>query len=183
MKILLGLSMAFIVLAVPCFAHPSERPFYGQPQATVGGEQEGLEWFKEEFPEKYEQLMELREKNPQKFRMQAMRLKKGWRMFHRLREEDPEAYEMFKEMFKLQEQVRDLAESYKKEDSEKEKQEIRQKMENLLSEAFDMKLKLGERRLQKLEERLSKLADFLQKRKEHKEKIIQQHLAELIGGE
>lgn len=194
MKWLTGWLVTLVLLVSTSYAQPPEKSFHAPPLLEqpfhrgpeVGkakGTEKSLEWLKEEFPEKYEKLMQLKEEKPHKFRMQAMRLRKRLGMLNRLKKEDPKAYEMSKELFRLEEEVRELAENYKKAETLQQRDEIKNEIQEILDEAFNLKLTLGKRRLQNLEGKLAELQEFLRNRKEHKEEIITRRLEELLKEE
>ena len=129
----------------------------------------------EESSRKSPEFMQIKDKNPQRFERKDM--------LQRLEAEDPETYAMYKELSELDGKARELAEKYNAESSSKEKEKIKNEIQGVLNEAFDLKLVIGERRLNQLEEKLSKLEKFAEMRKSHKDEIIKKHLENLLQQE
>lgn len=193
MKRLLICLVAFFITATILYAQPRGESSDRYPQAPgMTGEEsfqtpkaigeEEWQWIKEEFPEKYEKLMQLKEKNPQGFEKEGMQLRRLV-MLRRLKTEDPEAYAMSKKLFELEEKAAGLAEEYKKESSLKQKEKIKGEIQGALNEAFDLKLTIEERKLNGLKDKLSELEKSLEKRKSNRDEIIGKHLEGLLQEE
>ena len=175
MKKLVFYLVTFLIASTILYAQPAgEFPRRSPQEPKVTGE-EGLQWLKEKSPEKYEKLIQLKDKNPQRFEREDM--------LQRLETEDPETYAMYKKLSELDGKTRELAEKYNAESSSIEKEKIKNEIQGVLNEAFDLKLAIGERRLNHLKEKLSELEKFAETRKSRKDEIIKKHLKNLLQQE
>ncbi len=127
---------------------------------------------KEESPEKYGEFIQVKEEG---FKREDM--------LQRLETEDPETYAMYKKLSERDGKARELAEKYNAESSSIEKEKIKSEIQGVLNEAFDLKLAIGERRLNHLKEKLSELEKFAETRKSRKDEIIKKHLENLLQQE
>ncbi|MFH1547685.1 MAG: hypothetical protein ABID32_00010 [Candidatus Omnitrophota bacterium] len=96
---------------------------------------------------------------------------------------DPEMQKMMKQMQELNQEAMELAKEYKEETSQRNKEKIKSKMEGILDKAFDLRLEIGEKGVEKLKDKVAELEESLQKRKSSKDEIIENHLKKLLGEE
>ncbi len=143
-----------------------------------------LERLKDKDPEKYEDLMRLKEETPDLFREKLReyigefiknRREKG-------REEmDPETRERMKEIGGLEKQSMELAKQYRGAETDEEKQSIAEDLKPVLVRVFDMKLLNQQKIVERLEKKLEEFKEHLKKREGSRSKIIQSRFDELTG--
>jgi hypothetical protein len=140
-----------------------------------------MERLKEQDPERYEELMRLREENPGLMheRLKEFGKKLGERRMGKA--QDPELREKFKELMALEKKAREFAGQYRKAETEEEKKRAGGDLKSVLVKAFDLKLVTQEKGVQQLEKRLKELKELLEKRKAAREEIIQNRFDELTG--
>jgi len=138
-----------------------ERPFERERQL--------LARFREENPEKYEELMRLREEDHDAFRREVGKL-----MSRRFRQ-GPEG------VLPEEAKVHELAEKYHAAKSEEEKAAAKAELDESVGRVFDARVKEREMRLEKMEQQLQRLRALIEDRKEHRDDICRARVEELTA--
>jgi len=100
-----------------------------------------------------------------------------------LRESDPEAFEMFQQIKKLEKEARKLAQSYFQTDSPDRQGEIQTELREILTEALTMKFELTERKTEDLLHRLEEMRTKNDDRKMHLDEIVSEYIDRLVHEE
>ena len=123
-----------------------------------------VETLKEEEPEEYERLMELRREDPDAFRQEIRE-----RIREKIEDRMPESAR----------ECQKLRQKYHEADNDREKEEIREDLEDAVEDAFEERLERQEELVDDLEEKLDKLRDRIRKRKDNKDEIIEVRVEQL----
>jgi len=148
---------------------------------TEAQEKEVLEYINENDPETYQELCELKEKHPHMYRNILCKKMRIVKQLNRMKEKDPEQYEILKAADELETAARKLTQDYKNATEEKEKKQVKTELTTALNKLFDLKQQKGAQNIEKLEEKLTKLKSHLEKRSAQKTAIVERRLNELIG--
>jgi hypothetical protein len=144
-------------------------------------EQEFLEYIQEYMPYEYDDVVELKEKNPVEYHK---KLKDGMHRMHymkQLKEDDPDAHDRIIKMAKLEQQSLRLSKQYRKEENAGKKEGIKAELLQILDSIFNIRQENKEKEVKRLELKLEELKTTLKKRKDVKQEIIQNRLNKLIG--
>jgi len=137
-----------------------------------------LKKLKENNPEEFERLMNLRRENPMAFRKEIhKRFKKQFKKEH------PEAFKKMQEMKEIRKEISKLSKEYNKCEDEKAKAEIKNKIEELVNKSFDITQELREKEIANLEKRTKGLRKKLRKRVKNKKDIVNLRVKGIIDGE
>jgi len=184
--VLFGLALS---LSPPAFARPpmGGPGFRGPPPREIPMDSEAraereaalLEWVRQQSPERYERLLEMRRLRPEAYRL-ALRKAAGAR---RMAERDPEAFEMMKRSRELRAEIADLGDEIG-ELPKRQRAEAREDLEDLAGELFDLHIALEHRRIEhrrarleeaeeRIEEAEARLDEETAARDEHVERIVE----------
>jgi hypothetical protein len=94
---------------------------------------------------------------------------------------DPEMTETVKADEAKGKEVLELVKQYKAAAGEAPRAEVKEKLETLVNEHFDIRQKRRELEISRLEERLAQIRAALEKRNEARQLIVDRHIAELLG--
>ena len=94
--------------------------------------------------------------------------------------DDPEMRELIKRNFELEHQARRLASEYEAA-PEPRKDEIKQEVEKLVNEQFDVRQQRRHLELKRLEEQLQELREAVKQREESRKKLIDRRVSSLLG--
>jgi Spy/CpxP family protein refolding chaperone len=165
----------------PPHGRHSERggrgPHGGRPALQRGAER-AMEWLREEHPEKFKKLAQLRRENPREFREQV-----GDCMREYFKQQHPEMVEHFKTQRKQEQQLRKLAEKHRQTEDQEQRAAVETQMRALLEQSFDDRQQARGAELKKLEERLEEFRATLKAREDNKAEMIDLRLKGLIEGE
>ncbi len=166
------------------WASPDGRPGMRGDKGMAGrgqGLQRVMERLKENNPEKYEELMKLREENPELLhqRLREFGKKLGERRMGKAA--DPELREKMKETMELEEKAQELGSQYRQAASEEEKEKAVVQIMATVVKIFDIKLAAQEKGVKNLEKKLRELKELLEKRKAARDEIIQKRVDWLTG--
>ncbi|MCM8526495.1 MAG: hypothetical protein NE327_08270 [Lentisphaeraceae bacterium] len=134
------------------------------------GERHWLYEMKEKNPEKYEELMKLRESDPEAFR-QKMVQEFSQRYRHRGDRDDP-----------IRKEIGEILKKYKDASSEEEKSELKEQLRAKLEESFDKDQKKRLEMAAKLEGHLKEVKSQIEERESKKSSIIDGKVEYLIQG-
>lgn len=101
--------------------------------------------------------------------------------YERLKDYDPEMYELWKADADLERQTSELGERYRRAPQEVERTKIFEELKQLVAKHFDIRQKKRELELKRLEEQLDRMKDSVAKRLQSKEEILRGRLDELIS--
>jgi septal ring factor EnvC (AmiA/AmiB activator) len=100
----------------------------------------------------------------------------------RMKEHDPEMYELLKQDNDFDRDSRSLAEKVRKlATGVKDREKLETELKELVQKHFDVRQKRREIELKRVEEQLSRLRDSIKTRLEGREESIRRRLAELVG--
>jgi len=139
-------------------------------------EQGLLERIRENAPERYKALLDMKQNDPKRYRRTLMGL---GRVLHDA-EKDPAAMDRFFEITDLHHDLRELAEGYG-ELSSREQSTRRKEMEATTLQLFELKQEKRQARLAQLEERLGELKDEIAQRARNKNELIEDHVDNLVS--
>jgi hypothetical protein len=140
-----------------------------------------LKQVEKDDPEFYTELINLKEKMPGEFQNIIRDLIEESRGLQELKDHDPEAYKEALKTKSLERKERQLSRKYRESKNDAEKKDIEADLKPVLDELFDLHLKQRQREVKRLEEQLAKIKQDIEERKENKDKIIENRLADLIG--
>lgn len=146
--------------------HQEERNEF--PGRRHGRGPEWIERFREENPEEFNRLMEVRRQNPDKFRQEIRE-----RMKDRLRERGDRVGN------EEERELRELAKAYHTAESEAEKAELKAEIKEVIYAVFDERMERATDRLERMEQELDRLRDRLEKRRRNREEICLERVEEL----
>ncbi len=129
-----------------------------------------MQHFKEANPEQYEELMQLREKDPQAFRERMRDV-----MRQQLAGRDGEK----NRMRELSERQRDLARQYQEAEDPERKEQIRTELREVVEKAFDERVEYHRDRLERMEKEIERLKDHIKQRVSLKDEIVERRISEL----
>lgn len=155
---------------------PQREVLYLTPEQ----EEEALEYVKEHYPERLEELEPLETRKPEKYKAGLSRAYRELTYLERLKENEPERYERVLQEKKLESQARQLAQAFEEADEAK-KAEIKTEMKTVLARAFDLRQQNRQYEIQRLEAKLQELKENNQVRLDNKERIIEKRLEEMLG--
>jgi len=140
-----------------------------------------VDFLKDVDPGMLEELEKMRDRNPERFGDVLGRAMRQMREMTRLREENPEAFEQEVRRRELDRDVRELAESYRKEEDEGKKAEMKQRLRAAFEEIFDSQIAQRKRSLEELQERMERYRKTLEKRQQNRDAIIEERMKDLTG--
>ena len=153
------------------------RPGFG-----AGGIPEQLAEFLEQVnPNMLEELREMRNRDPNRFRQAIGRAFQQMREMTRLKEEDPAAFEERMRVNEVEREIRDLARTLREGEDNEKKAEAKQRLRTALGEVFDMQMTQREREIEAMQKRLEEYRGILEKRRANKEAIIESRLKDMAG--
>ena len=144
-------------------------------------EAEALNFINQTDSKRAEELMVLKERSPENYRIQLSLAFREMRELQRLKEDDPERYERVVKEKELNRKSYELVELYRKTTSEEEKKSIRTQLENLLDTLFDYRQMNREEEIERLEKQVAELKEINNKRIASKKEIVLNRLAEMLG--
>ena len=95
--------------------------------------------------------------------------------------EEPERYQEAIELRKFSRESTRLAETFRKSESENEREKIKKELYQILNQLFDLREKEKELEVERIKKNLERLQKEIQERKTNKEQIIQQRMNQLTG--
>ncbi len=98
----------------------------------------------------------------------------------RLRERDPEMYELHQRDLELERACHELSEEYARA-GEARREDIREELNTLVGEHFEVRQQRRTIELERLEKELSRLRESIEARQDAREMVIERRLKELLG--
>ncbi len=162
------------------------RPGFGRgepwPEPLTSEETEELMAFmKEHFPDRHEQLNDIRETNPQAFRRMLFRYSRPLMHILRVNRQDPEMAKVMIAEHRVETELFEKRKAYREARTDMERQELLTQTRKLLEQSFDLKQQRLEMEIDRLRKRLDEQAKRVQERKNNKEKIVEVEILRLKG--
>ncbi len=171
---------------------PMEEPRHREPRPGFEGREPGpglhpeqieriLRAIREIEPRKAEELERLRERDPDRFLHMIRETGEHVRRIHELRERNPEEFERFMRVRRMEEETERLAGEIRRTDSADEREKMTAKLREQLNELFDLREAGREREVKELEKRLVELRKILKERRERKAEIVKRRMEQMMG--
>lgn len=160
------------------------RPMWRRNAEGRGGPMAGEELrdlVEQIMPGRFEQLMQLRKTNPDRFRQTVMGLMQKKRQLDALKERDPAAYERTITQLTLEAKAQEIAEAARKADNEEGKKAAKDKLAEVVSQLFDIQCETLQQTIEDQTKRIGEMKQLLEKRRASKDKIVQRRVDELTG--
>lgn len=158
-------------------AQPQQDVLYLTPEQ----EREAIEYIREVYPDRVENLLAIKERRPLLYRRFLSRGYREMRHLEELKEKDPERYDQRMEEKRLDEDARNLARQYRESDDESEKARLKDELKVLLDRIFDYRQRNRQFEIEKLERRLAELKETNQQRLDNKDEIVRRRLDQMLG--
>ena len=133
-----------------------------------------LEWLKENYPEKAENLAKLREENPDLFNRQMRVNRRKYRRIAEVSKENPELANVLKQDLTLKEKRDKILRKIKAATDKKQKQQLISELQGVVGNRFDLLLKRRQITYEQMLKQLEKLKKEVKKHeaelKKHKDK-------------
>lgn len=150
----------------------------GRPSRT----REILEELRTQNPQEYKRMLELRKKNPAQFRRQLLKMFRERKPFQPKREFSPQQERLLAEAERLRARIEDLLETIPHIEEEG-KDTYTQQLKTLLSQEFDIRMRLREQEILDLQKQLEERKAQFKKRQQNKKSIVEKRMKELLGDE
>ncbi len=154
---------------------PMMRPLSEDEQQQVRA------WLKEFEPDRLAKLDHVQRENPEMFMMLLTDTFFEMKKIQEMKERDPDSYERITKERKLDVQCRQLAEKYRKLEEETQKAQVRNELQVLLNQLFDLRESMRGQEVKDLENRLNELRQTLEKRRSNKVLIVENRLKQMLG--
>ncbi|MEM7391413.1 MAG: hypothetical protein AAF492_03615 [Verrucomicrobiota bacterium] len=154
-----------------------QRPMATRPMAT----REAWEFAKRHLPHAVDDLERLERENPEMFRRKLEEIHKHMGELHRIRQHSPDVAEALLHAEKMEHESRKIAHMIGREKESGKRQEMTEKLEGILGQIFELRLKEGEFHLEQLEREISNVRDRLNRRKENRKRILEHRLTTLLA--
>ena len=162
----------------------AERPAEQDPPPAPAGaqlshaqEQELLEVIQRRFPHRYEQLTELRDSNPDRYRQVMAR---WYRRYEQWQAMGPDIQRLEMARQELEIQSTQLVQRWRQAADNETKQQVEAQLRQVLTKRFDIEHDLHAKRLEHMAEQLEQLRREHAERAERRSEIIQQELNSLL---
>lgn len=154
--------------------------------AVAGGASEEqvkefLAFLKEDNPEKYKELMEMKDLKPQLYRRVLFEGIQHYRHMQMLKKEDPEKYKLMKKEMELDQQMRKLSRQYREAESSAVQAQVKKKLMDVLNKLFDIRTRHREEEIEELKSQVEKLSNLMKKRENNKKLIVERKFNEITG--
>lgn len=170
--------------AQPAPRGPAPRPMHA-PQPRPGQMQPGqpggdgkmvvprqfVEQLRQQNPEKFQQLMQLRKAEPEAFSKELRGLIRAWQKRNQKRRAGASEEELL---------CRELSWRYHDTDDEEEKEKLRRDLEVAVDQAFEVRMKAVESRIAHMEKELEKFRERLKQLKENRQPVCDTRVEELL---
>ena len=103
------------------------------------------------------------------------------RELEEMRRHDPDKYELIMQIEELEGISNELGEKYRQTEDSEVKEVLKDQLAGILDQLFDLKVELEELDQKRLAQEAKKLRERIEKRRKHKEEIIQLRLVDLLG--
>jgi hypothetical protein len=133
--------------------------------------QNAMDWLKQNNPEEFNRLTQLKEENPRALRREISKVLQDY-----AKEKHPVQYKRMTQNRAHMKKMRELRQQYRSETDPQKRAEIEQEMRTVLADAFDKKQAARKQELEKLEERIKQFRETLKKNSEKKQATIDARL-------
>ena len=155
------------------------------PPASVNLTEEDIaeiyRYISEMDPGADDRLKYQKQKNKYEYEHTMQQLYREISFLKRLKVEEPERYQEALELRKFSRESTRLAETFRKSESENEREKIIKELYQILIQLFDLREKEKELEVERIKKNLERLQKEIQERKTNKEQIIQQRMNQLTG--
>lgn len=178
--------MSLFLITGPVYAESgSSRPdMFDDAREELMTEKEVIAWLEANMPESLEMMKKLRTESPgeydEVFEDEIEMLVDTIIYLEEVRREDPKLFQRLLEAEKLEYKTWGLAEEYRKTTAKDKKEQIRTEMKEALNRIFELRLKEKEMEIQDLEKELKSLKEMLTRRRDFKDRIIDNRMRELL---
>ncbi len=174
---LIPIIIMLIAVSSPLFSQPAQRGPHHRPDRNHGERIEQLmERINSNFPDFYEKLEPLREKNPEIHRKTLRKLSRFARSEHR----DPESAQRLIDIFSLEIDLDLLVEKFVNEKDPAKRSELRKEIQSVMSETFDKKEELKLDVINRIEANLAEKKEMYEKRQRDRTSIIKRDIEKII---
>jgi len=170
--------VALMTAAVSLYAPEEKQKSKGKER----GEMDRLEAFLRDFePGAIDEIRELKREHPDRYE-RFVREKLEWmRYMEELKREKPRVYELTLKDHKVEREIDELCEAYRKAESASRKEEIKKKLESAVRQRLEVKIKLLTHEIEMLKKELERQEKTLGSWKKNKDSFVQKKLKELTG--
>lgn len=158
-------------------ANADADDIYISPEQEI----EVLEYIKQAYPFKYEDIKRMKKSLPNVYRKTLVRAYREMQFSQRIKEEDPERFENLKKERQLETKSHELADQYKNTNNQESKAAIKEELEQVLEDAFEIRQQNREFEIRSLQKKLEDLMNDNEARMNQKDQIIEKRLNELLG--
>jgi len=159
----------------PVQRRPGQGPGQTQPGRPGGGEEDILKQaiihLRQEKPEKFQQLMKLRQTDREAFAKELRKLIQAWQKRHQMRRGGASEEELL---------CRELSWRYHDTEDEEEKEKLRRDLSVAVNLAFEKRVKTVEIRIQHMEKELEKFRERLKQLKKNRRPVCESRVEELL---
>jgi len=135
----------------------------------------------EEFPGAIERIMDWGQENPEAAENEMRHMRELLDEMTRLKEVDPEAYELRKRDYELERKTEELGKRIRDTPDGEQREEMRRRLSELLEEQFELRMQMREREAKRIEQELKEIRALLERRRQQQVEIIQRRLDQLTG--
>jgi len=153
---------------------PPPRPL--DPEQT----EKVLDFLRQFHPELFAEAQELREQNPPEFMRLIDRMAREMQELAELRRRDPRRFELTRQDRQLERESLELAEQIRDAADPDEAAELRQRLREVLQQAFDVRMELRRLEAEEIRRKLERLEKILDARAAAKDKIVERRLRQLL---
>ncbi len=141
--------------------------------------QRAIEFVRNHFPERHEQMMNLRESDPREFRRRMMELLPRIRQAMTLMERDPEMGRLVIRERQVHFQIEKAGRDYSETDSVTTRDAIRRDIRRMAEEMHEIRSGIAEHKIAQLEKRLEQVRNRLERDRERKNQRIEEFIEKL----
>jgi len=150
---------------------------------TPDQEKQALEFLRQESPDLIPSLQALQKTQPERYRGELRQALRVQQALQRLQQRDPEHSEELRRERALERQSRDLVRRYKQATQAQEKTALSTDLNGVLDELFELRERHREVMIEHLEKELQTLKQTTEKRRQNKDRILQNRMVELLGAD
>ncbi len=150
-------------------------------ELTEEQEAEVIAFNKQYLPTKFEQIMEIKEGNPQEYKKILSESYPVMLHLKKLQNKDKSLFDLIIQKEELDAQSMKLAREYNEAEDEDTKSLIENELGEILGKLFDVRQKEEKAKADKMEEELKKIRETLAEKDKNRDIIIQNRLDELTG--
>ena len=176
-RLVKGILLLAGILMMASVVGGQEPPPPGEP--PLPSEQEVIAFVEANLPETFAGLQELKRHDPGAFPHEVRMLGHLVRRYNELKRVAPELAAGLLRAHRLDAQCRKTAEEMRRTEDEAQKARLKQQLQEMLNEIFDLRLAERELEVKHLERELTKIRTMLETRREAKGQIVERRLRDL----